>query len=265
VIGWFEEGEPDEPTIEVRLVERDGDVVRDEVFVHVLREKARAVECPVQGCAVHRGSPSSMVAPEDWVVRRLGAPVVLTWPNARGAGSTRDHAIAGRNRTMTKFGRTCFASNVPGIKATVCMDITDESKLGCVAIAAGKPVYARATTAAKVGVTTERVTGTQLARLGDLLAVRVKAGRASHFVYVQRKDARAVRCVRSTTSFMARPESRPLSAALLPDGSDAGYRVEPPMDGSSDVVTAGGLTLQCFDDSRVSGLRLRVCTRQPAR
>lgn len=46
--------------------------------------------------------------------------------------------------------------------------------------------------------------------------------------------------------------------ALLPDGSDAGFRINPPFGGTESVVL-GDRTLRCFDHTPVTGLRLRVC------
>jgi hypothetical protein len=236
----------EEPTIEVHLDEVDGDVVRESIVVRVLRANLTAVACPTTS------------------LRDGHATEELTWPDAGWAGSAPADRIAARQkRARSTGGRACFASSVTGVRATVCTSVAP-AKETCVAIAAGKPLYARATTAAKVGVTTLQVIGTQLARLDNLLAVRVEDDElARHDVYVRRKDTRAARCPRRAAANVGVLGSIPPVEALLPDGSDARFRVFGPSWGSEEPITARGMSLRCFDHEPVTGLQLRVCTADP--
>jgi hypothetical protein len=242
VIGWFGRVKGSEPTIWLRFVALDGDVLLRELDVYVKKEDAKAVTCPA---AWRRGG---------------GESVDLGWPDARHAGTAVRGAIeARRKKGKKKYGRSCFVADVPGVAATVCVPLDERAKTTCVAIAAGKEVFARASTAAKLGTTTERVFAEYVARVDDLLAVTAVDAEGAQRLYVRRADTRAARCpVFEEEEGMGQLGAIPPFEALLPDGTDAGFRIIPLL-GNTEEVVAGGRTLRCFDQSPVTGLALRIC------
>ena len=80
VIGWFGNRFSGDPTLDLKLVALDGDVVQDEIVVHVKTQMATPVACPTPW---HRGDE---------------AAVDLTWPDAHWAGMATPTAIAQRRK-----------------------------------------------------------------------------------------------------------------------------------------------------------------------
>lgn len=240
-IGWGGTRFGTDPTLFLRFVVLDGAYSVIEIDTQVRLEDAAPTACP-----------------EPQWQRAVVKTNELTWPGGGWAGSiTQKAAAAARDRSAVAAGRSCFVADVPGITATVCAPTRVGLRPSCVALAAGRPVFARADASTRFGATIKYVVASVDYAVGEFLVTDIGI--------VRQRDARRARCPRPKSGSMGTLVGlAPPFEAMLPDGRDAGFRVEGIPGGvTPEKVIVEGRTLHCFEQERDS-VRVKICTEKDA-
>lgn len=245
--GWSAPSGDFDDTIQVRLVALDGERAVADVDVYVRERDAEAIQCRFE------------------LRRDSGDRVELTWPDGRSAGQALTTSIAARRKkAKAQHGRACFTAPLTDASTKVCAPTVEASDEQCVAIASGKQLFARPSNKATLGTTIADVVAEVRLRVGAHLAVTIRDDKRSTRAYVRVADTTPATCPAragaQTVTLGLGKGKKQTRAAVLPDGTDAGFRVDPPAV-DPDAFDPSAHSRECFTHSPVASVRYRICVQ----